>query len=98
MDQAHWQDSRTRCFGLLLEGTAPVSSLPQPAADASVLLVFNAWEDAIDFKLPPRGKSRGKVWTRVVDTALDVQAEDSFRAGHLYTVTGRSLLVFKSIA
>ncbi|MEP6723718.1 MAG: glycogen debranching enzyme GlgX, partial [Variovorax sp.] len=96
MDHAHWQDPQTRCFGLLLEGTAPGSSLPQPAADASVLLVFNAWEGAIDFKLPPRGKSRGKVWTRMVDTALEAQAEDTFKPGHHYTVTGRSLLVFSS--
>ncbi|MGJ7494930.1 glycogen debranching protein GlgX [Variovorax sp. RT4R15] len=96
MDHAHWQDPQTRCFGLLLEGTAPGSSLPQPAADASVLLVFNAWQGALDFKLPPRGKSRGKVWTRVVDTALEAQAEDAFKPGHHYTVTGRSLLVFRS--
>jgi isoamylase len=38
------------------------------------------------------------VWTRVVDTALETQAEDAFKAGHLYTVTGRSLLVFSSSA
>jgi isoamylase len=40
MDEAHWQDPQTRCFGLLLEGHAPASSLPRPAADDSVLLVF----------------------------------------------------------
>jgi hypothetical protein len=34
----------------------------------------------------------------VVDTALDPQVEDAFEAGHLYTVTGRSLLVFSSSA
>ncbi len=73
MDEAHWTDPQTRCFGLLLEGTAPASSLPQPAADDSVLLVFNAWEGAIDFVLPPRAE--GKSWKRVIDTALDPQED-----------------------
>ena len=73
---------------------APSSSLPQPAADDSVLLVFNAWEGAIDFVLPPRAD--GKVWTRVIDTALDPQEDVDFQPGHGYTVTGRSLLMFTS--
>ncbi|WP_213957231.1 glycogen debranching protein GlgX [Variovorax sp. dw_954] len=96
MDQAHWLDMRTRCIGLLLEGSVPGSSLPQPATDASVLMVFNAWEGALEFKMPRRGRARGKTWTRVVDTALETQEEDTFRPGHLYMVTGRSMLVFHS--
>ncbi|MGJ7519326.1 glycogen debranching protein GlgX [Variovorax sp. LT1P1] len=94
MDEAHWTDTQTRCFGLLLEGTAPASSLPRAAHDDSVLLVFNAWEGAIDFVLPPRAD--GKVWTRVIDTALDPQEDVDFQPGHGYTVTGRSLLMFTS--
>ena len=97
MDEPHWHDPQTRCFGLLLEGSAPASSLPRPAADASVLLVFNAWKGALDFKLPPRGKGRKqRPWTRVVDTALDVQEDAVFKPGRSYTVTGRSMLVFQS--
>ena len=94
MDEAHWTDPQTRCFGLLLEGHAPASSLPRPAADDSVLLVFNSWEGAIDFQLPARPEGKG--WTRVVDTALDAQEDAAFAPGHGYTVTGRSLLVFTS--
>ena len=96
MDEAHWTDPQTRCFGLLLEGHAPSSSLPRPAADDSVLLVFNAWEGAIDFQLPERPEGKG--WTRMVDTALDAQEDAPFAPGHGYTVTGRSLLVFTSPA
>ncbi len=96
MDAAHWNDPQTRCFGLLLEGTAPSSSLPRAASDDSVFLIFNAWEGAIDCTLPPRAE--GKVWTRVVDTALDPQEDAPFEPGHRYTVTGRSMLVFTSPA
>ena len=99
MAALHWEDAQTRCFGLLLEGTAPSSSLPRAAADESVLIVFNAWEGAIDFTLPSRGEAfADKGWTRVVDTALEVQEDVPFEPGHRYTVTGRSLLVFTSPA
>jgi len=96
MHATHWHDPRTRCFGLLLEGSVPGSLLPQPVADASVLMVFNAWEGALEFRLPARGRARGKIWTRVLDTALATQEEDVFRPGHRYMVTARSMLVFHS--
>ena len=99
MQAPHWQDPQTRCFGLLLEGTAPSSALPRASHDDSVLIVFNSWEGAIDFTLPSRGEAfAGKGWTRVVDTALDTQEDVPFEPGHRYTVTGRSLLVFTSPA
>ena len=91
MQPAHWDDARTRCFGMLLDGRAPVSSIARPAADASLLLVFNAWSDAVEFALPTSPTDDG--WIRLVDSALETQAIETFRPGDAYTVTGRSLLV-----
>jgi glycogen operon protein len=94
MAPAHWDDGSTRCFGMLLDGRAPVSSIPKPGADASLLLVFNAWSDAVEFVLPPTAAD--EPWIQLVDSALEAQASEAFRPGDVYTVTGRSLLVFAS--
>ncbi|MEO5697100.1 MAG: glycogen debranching protein GlgX [Burkholderiaceae bacterium] len=90
MTAEHWIDSHTRCFGMLLDGRAPVSSIPRPGTDASVLLVFNAWHDAVEFTLPPLPE--GATWSRLFDTALESQDNDAFEGGHRYVVTGRAVL------
>ncbi|MDP9898864.1 glycogen debranching protein GlgX [Variovorax ginsengisoli] len=92
MDGAHWDDGLTRSLALLLEGTAQVSAIARPGADASVLMILNSWQDAIDFKLAPRAD--GVQWTRLIDTTLDQQECADFAPGATYTVTGRSLLLF----
>ena len=57
-----------------------------------MLLVFNAWEDAIDFVLP--AASDGAQWRLEVDTAQEPQEPgERFEAGSSYTVTARSMLV-----
>ena len=88
---AHWDDAQTRCFGMLLDGCAPVSSIARPATDASLLLVFNGWSDAVDFVLP--STPTDDAWIRLVDTALEAQTSQPFRPGDRYEVAGRSVLV-----
>jgi isoamylase len=64
------------------------------AHDASVLLVFNAWHDAVPFTLPaaPAG-----AWTLKIDTADPaLGTEDAPVTKDEYLVTGRSVLVFTS--
>ncbi|MES2530062.1 MAG: glycogen debranching protein GlgX [Pseudomonadota bacterium] len=92
MDAQHWDDPQTRCLGLLLEGTAQASSIPRPGQDASVLLILNGWQDAIEFQLANRGP--GVRWTRLIDTALEEQVTEEFDPEATYTVTGRSTLLF----
>ncbi len=92
MEQPHWDDARTRCFGMLLEGHARATAIARRGLDQSVLLVFNAWEDAIDFVLPPHGD--GTQWRLEVDTAQEPpRPGERFEAGSSYTVTARSMLV-----
>jgi len=96
MTAAHWDDAQTRCFGMLLDGRAPVSAIARLSTDASVLLVFNAWSDAVEFTLPPSPAEAP--WLRLIDTTLVEQAAERFDAGHVYAVTARSLLLFASAA
>ena len=63
------------------------------ASDATLLLVFNAHHDVVNFTLPdiPEGDN----WTCLLDTNMPVRAElPKFSAGDAYQVTGRSLLLF----
>jgi len=92
MDSGHWDDPQTRCFGMLLEGTAQASSIARPADDATVMIMINSWQDAIEFKLPARAD--GVHWSRLIDTALDPQEPEDFEPEAIYTVTGRSMLLF----
>ena len=97
MQAEHWDDDKTLCFGVLLDGRAPRSSILKKSVDASVLLIFNAWHDAVEFQLP-QAPDAGR-WTRVIDTAsdaADAAAESSFEGEANYLVTGRSFLLFTS--
>jgi isoamylase len=94
MQAPQWEDPQTRSFALLLDGRAPASAIAVAAHDASVLLVFNAWHDAVPFTLPtaPAG-----AWTLKIDTADPaLGTEDTAVTKDEYLVTGRSVLVFTS--
>ena len=93
MQAPHWEDPQTRSFALLLDGRAPASAIPVEAHDASVLLVFNGWQDAVPFVLP--GAPAG-AWTLKIDTADPALGVDDATTKDEYLATGRSVLVFTS--
>ncbi len=96
-DQGQWDDPRALCLGMLLDGRAKPSGIVRPGADASVLLVVNAWHDAVEFTLPQREGESG--WALMLDSAAPVQQElAAFDSGHRYLVTGRSLLLFLAVS
>jgi glycogen operon protein len=97
MAEANWKDTNARCFGLLLDGRAPTSGIRKRGSEATLLLIFNAHHDVVDFQLPK--VKGGRDWTRLIDTNVpdeDDETDDPvrFRVGQRYAVTGRSLLLF----
>jgi len=58
-----------------------------------VLMLMNSFEDMVEFSLP---KSEGaEAWSLLIDTNIpDAEAGQVFKPGHVYQVTGRSLLLF----
>ncbi|MEO5733945.1 MAG: glycogen debranching protein GlgX, partial [Rubrivivax sp.] len=97
MTEAQWDDNSLRCFGMLIDGTAPVSSIPRRGTDATVLLVFNAWHEGVSFTLPLAADDRAG-WVRLFDTALPAQEEVTLPAGETYVVGGRSVLALATTA
>jgi glycogen operon protein len=97
MSPDHWTDGNARCVGLLLDGRAQQSGIPQRGGEATLLLIVNAHHDVVVFKLPD--VPGGRDWIRLIDTNLPQEDEDPedpsrFAIGHEYEVTGRSLLLY----
>jgi len=82
-----------RCFGMLIDGRAQASGIKRPASDATLLLVFNAHHDTVNFTLPD--VPGPDVWTCLLDTNMPVREDlPVFNAGDVYQVTAHSLLLF----
>jgi isoamylase len=91
-----WSDANARCFGMLIDGRAQPTGIRKRGQEATLLLVFNAWHDVVQFTLP--GGNGGDSWSLLVDTNIPGKQDDPcFDFGHVYEVTGRSLLLFERI-
>jgi isoamylase len=87
-----WHDGNARCFGLLLDGRAQESGIRRRGSDATLLLVYNAHFDVVDFTL--QNVPDGKDWLALIDTNQPDGQLASFPFGHTYSVTGRSMVAF----
>ena len=47
-----WDNDLTRCFGMLLDGRAQATGIKRRGDDATLLIVFNAHHDVVEFTLP----------------------------------------------
>jgi glycogen operon protein len=94
MRQEHWDDGNVRCFGMLLDGRAQETGIRRRGELATLLIIFNPWQDMVKFTLPAAPEGGG--WTLLADTNHpDAKEEPRFEIGHVYEVTGRSLLLFQ---
>ncbi len=100
MTPQEWDDSNTRCIGMLLDGRAQQSGIRQRGQEATLLIIFNSWQDVVKVKLP--AAPEGEAWELVADTNMPDLPELQptgcrFDIGHVYEVTARSALVFELI-
>jgi glycogen operon protein len=94
MRQEHWDDPNSRCFGMLLDGRAQETGIRRRGELATLLIIFNPWQDVVKFTLP--AATGGSGWTLRADTNFPDATEDpQFAIGHVYEVTARSLLLFQ---
>jgi glycogen operon protein len=97
MADANWTDGLARCLAVLLDGRAQPTGIRRRGTDQTLLLILNAYHDAVNFRLPK--VAGGRNWAALVDT----NQPDLGRFGrpkpfpfeHEYLVTGRSLLLFR---
>jgi glycogen operon protein len=93
MDLEQWHDPAAKCFGAMLDGRAQPTGIKRRGDDSTLLLVMNAHYDVVKFTLPEAAE--GVRWVRMIDTNIPDRTDaESFPFGHLYEVTGHSLLLF----
>jgi isoamylase len=92
MSDAQWRDPRAQCFGMMVDGRAQPTGIKRRGTDETLLIVMNAYHDALHFRLPE--VAEGKSWLRLLDTNDPKVARAPFAFGSTYLVTGRSLLLF----
>ena len=94
MTVVEWNQDFARCLGVLLAGDAfgERDSHGQPLRDDNVLLLFNAYHDAIEFHLPSDGERR---WRVLIDTARDggIVPDETFHTAATYDLAGRSVVL-----
>lgn len=98
MADDQWDEAHARCVGVLLDGRAQETGIVQRGRDATLLLIFNAYHDLVEFQLPE--VVGGREWRLLIDTNMRDEAaeeEPSFGFEHPYGVTGRSLLLFELV-
>jgi isoamylase len=96
MADDQWGEAHARCVGVLLDGRAQETGIVQRGRDATLLLIFNAYHDLVEFQLPE--VVGGREWRLLIDTNMrdeSAEEEPTFGFEHPYGVTGRSLLLFE---
>ena len=88
-------DNGTPCFGMLLDGCGQATGIRRRGADATLLILFNAHHETVEFILPACHEADG--WKRLLDTT-DPQLDGSqFEIGATYEITARSMLLFEGV-
>ncbi len=96
MSAEEWSDTNTRCFGMLVDGRAQPTGIKKLGIEATLLIVFNAHYDVVNFTLPVAAGS--DTWSLLIDTNVTGdQSEAEFKTGASYAVTGRSVLLFQLV-
>jgi isoamylase len=95
-DEGYWRSGQARCLGLLLNGQAGAyrSWDGRPEDDDILLILLNAYHEAVPFRLPADAPS-GR-WRCLVDTAAPDGRSAGKRAANdePFELAGRSLVLF----
>jgi glycogen operon protein len=94
MSEANWKDPLARAIGVLLDGRAQPTGIRRRGTDVTLLLIMNAYHGTVQFRLPE--VAGGRNWRVILDShQAETTGPRSFRFGHEFPVTGRSLLLLR---
>nr|WP_285275522.1 glycogen debranching protein GlgX [Halopseudomonas bauzanensis] len=93
MTDEQWQDPHARALGMLLDGRAQPTGIRRSGDDATLLLLFNAHHDVVNFCLPE--VAEGNCWYCLIDTHRpQLRKREVHEFNSEYLMTGHSLLLF----
>jgi glycogen operon protein len=97
MTKADWSSGYGKSLGVFFNGQAipDVDARGQEIRDDSFYLVYNAWEQPIDFTLP--AVRWGRSWRVALDTAQDLPPHPGveYKAGDTVALLGRHLMLLQ---
>lgn len=97
MNEENWNQDFAKSLGVFLNGKGIHSVGPkgEVIVDDNFYVIFNAYSDLLEFKLPPQ--KFGRKWTKVLDTSQNFLEETGqvFKAGEKVSVVGRSIVLLK---
>jgi isoamylase len=97
MAEKDWKNSTSRCFGVILDGRAPISGVRRKGSDVTLLLIASADNEMIKFKLPPG--TGGHAWERLLDTgsfgSTAESAGTTLACGAIAEIGAHSISLFK---
>ena len=99
MSDEQWQESFAKSLAVFLNGQAipDRSSSGEPVVDDSLLILFNAWDEGVEFVMPPeRFASRWEVVLDTNDPSID-EGSLSWKSGDVFIAGGRSVVVLRSV-
>ena len=99
MTDEQWQESFAKSLAVFLNGDAIPQRGPrgEPVKDDSLLILYNAWHEPIDFVLPP--ERFGIRWEVLVDTSRPSleESSESHKAGDSLEALGRSTVLLRRV-
>lgn len=97
MRDEDWHDHDMQCFGMLLDGRAQATGIRQRGQDATMLLIFNSYHEAVECRLL-EGTEQAR-WLLLIDTNIPERMvgdhKVNFATGDIYCVEPRSMVVFR---
>ncbi|HYO23172.1 MAG TPA: glycogen debranching protein GlgX [Flavisolibacter sp.] len=97
MSEDAWKQDFAKTLGIFLNGKGIPTPGPkgEKILDDNFFIIFNAYHDALQFKLPPA--KFGRKWTKVLDTSINYLEEtgEAFKAAASIHVEGRSVVLLK---
>jgi isoamylase len=98
MNDSEWRDATLEAFGYRLCGLVmdEVDDKGQPITDDTLLILFNAGAEKIEFVLPDAHP--GKFWEMLVNTALEEEPENpsQFDVGSRIEMTAASMMLLRA--
>ena len=94
MSEEDWNAETVQALGVrLVDAAEDGSEGERPAPRSTVMLLFNAHHEKVEFTLPPI--RRGEHWELLLDTAETLTTRHIYRGGRRYAVGPRSLVVLR---
>jgi isoamylase len=92
MDEGQWNDPNARCVQMLLDGRAQPTGIRQKGSDLTLLLMFNAHHDPVEFTFP---EVSGRVWKLLIETSDSARQLPYLEFGAVHELEGRSLALWE---